>query len=233
MSVAVTHPDAPAQHGSRKVAAFFDVDNTLVPGLAIEIRFFLYLRRQGVVGWADAIRTLWYLLQHIPPLSVHPLRERKLYLAGKRPDTIVPLAEAFIECEIRPRLSRAAVARMEEHQRSGHQVVFITGCPEFLIAPLAKFLGVETIFCAQPDLDDTGTYTGHLVLPVPYGAGKRLLVEEFAHEQGFDLKDCYAYGDSPGDVDILLAVGHPLVVNPIRGMERLAARYHWPVVRWE
>ena len=47
---------------------------------------------------------------------------------------------------------------MEEHQRSGHHVVFITGCPEFLIAPLAKFLGVETMFCAQPDLDETGAY---------------------------------------------------------------------------
>jgi HAD superfamily phosphoserine phosphatase-like hydrolase len=112
-------------------------------------------------------------------------------------------------------------------------VVFITGCPEFLIVPLAKLLGVETIFCAQPDLDETGAYTGHLVLPVPYGEGKRLLIEEFAHERRLNLKDCYAYGDSPGDVEILLSVGHPLVVNPIRGMERIAAQYHWPVVRWE
>lgn len=229
----MTHVSAPPQPASSKVAAFFDVDNTLVPGVAIEVRFFLYLRRQGIVGWADAVRSLWYLLQHMPPVTLHPLRERKLYLEGKRPETIVPLAQTFIEREIRPLLARAAVARMEEHQRSGHQVVFITGCPEFLITPLAKFLGVETIFCAEPDLDGSGAYTGHLVLPVPYGAGKRLLVEEFAHERGLDLKDCYAYGDSPGDVDILLTVGHPLVVNPIRGMERLAARYHWPIVRWE
>lgn len=226
-------PSAPPLPASSKIAAFFDVDNTLVPGVAIEVRFFLYLRRQGVVGWTDAVKSLGYLLQHMPPVSLHPLRERKLYLEGKRPETIVPLAEAFIEREIRPLLSRAAVARMEEHQRSGHQVIFITGCPAFLITPLAKFLGVETIFCAEPDLDATGAYTGHLVLPVPYGAGKRLLVEELAHERGLDLKDCYAYGDSPGDVDILLTVGHPLVVNPIRGMERLAAQYHWPVVRWE
>jgi HAD superfamily hydrolase (TIGR01490 family) len=223
-----TPPHAPAHS-----AAFFDVDNTLVPGTAIEVRFFHYLRRQGVTGWTDAVRSLWYLLQHMPPVSLHPLRERKLYLEGKRPETIVPLADAFIQREIRPLISRAAVARLEEHQRSGHQVVFITGCPEFLIAPLAKFLGVETIFCAQPDLDDAGVYTGRLVLPVPYGKGKRLLIEEFAHERGLSLNDCHAYGDSPGDVEILLAVGHPLVVNPIRGMERIAAQYRWPVVRWE
>ncbi len=223
-----------SQHSApSRIAAFFDVDNTLVPGTAIEVRFFHYLRRQGIAGWADAARSLWYLLQHLPPVSLHPLRERKLYLEGKRPETIEPLADAFIQHDIRPLVSRAAVARLEEHQRSGHHVVFITGCPEFLIAPLAKFLGVETTFCARPDLDAAGIYTGHLVLPVPYGEGKRLLVEEFAHERKLNLKDCHAYGDSPGDVDILLSVGHPLVVNPIRGMERIAAQYHWPIVRWE
>ncbi len=229
----VKHSDMSKQSASPKSAAFFDVDNTLVPGTAIEVRFFHYLRRQGIVGWTDAIRSLWYLLQHLPPVSLHPLRERKLYLEGKRPETIVPLADAFVQRDIRPQVSRAAIARLEEHRRSGDHVVFITGCPEFLIAPLAKSLGVETIFCAQPGLDDSGAYTGQLVLPVPYGAGKRLLIEEFAHARGMDLKDCYAYGDSPGDVGLLLAVGHPLVVNPIRGMARIAAQYHWPIVRWE
>lgn len=225
--------DTSEQTTSPHVAAFFDVDNTLVPGTAIEIRFFHYLRRRGIVGWTDAIRSLWYLLQHMPPVSLHPLRERKLYLEGKRPETIMPAADAFVQHDIRPHVSRAAMARLEEHQRNGHHVVFITGCPEFLIAPLAKSLGVETIFCAQPELDEAGAYTGHLVLPVPYGAGKRLLIEEFAHARGMDLRHCYAYGDSPGDVGLLLAVGRPLVVNPIRGMERTAAKYHWPIVRWE
>ena len=221
------------QSESTQVAAFFDVDNTLVPGTAIEVRFFHYLRRRGIVGWTDALRSLWYLLQHMPPVSLHPLRERKLYLEGKRPEAIVPVADAFVQHDIRPQVSRAAMARLEEHQRNGHHVVFITGCPEFLIAPLAKSLGVETIFCAQPELDEAGAYTGHLVLPVPYGAGKRLLIEEFAHARGIDLRNCYAYGDSPGDVGLLLAVGQPLVVNPIRGMGRIAAKYHWPIVRWE
>jgi HAD superfamily hydrolase (TIGR01490 family) len=229
----VNRPGSPQRAASSKIAAFFDVDNTLVPGTAIEVRFFHYLRCQGIVGWMDAVRSLWHLLQHMPPVSLHPLRERKLYLEGKRPETILPLADAFVQHDVRPHVSRAAVARLEEHRQNGHHVVFITGCPEFLIAPLAKFLGVETIFCAQPDLDETGAYTGHLVLPVPYGEGKRLLIEEFAHERGLNLRDCHAYGDSPGDVEILLSVGHPLVVNPIRGMERIAARHRWPVVRWE
>jgi HAD superfamily hydrolase (TIGR01490 family) len=230
---------ATSRHGSgsaaapSRIGAFFDVDNTLIPGPAIEVRFFRHLYRQGVVGLGDILKSAGYLLQHLPTISLHPLRERKLYLEGKRPEAIEPLADAFIQREIRPLVSRAAMARLEEHQRNGHLVVFITGCPEFLIRPLAKSLGVETIFCAQPDLDEAGAYTGHLTLPLPYGEGKRVLVEEFAHEQGLNLKECHAYGDSPGDAEILLAVGHPLVVNPIRGMESIAQKCHWPIVKWE
>ena len=54
--VDTSHSQAPAQIG-----AFFDVDNTLIPGPATEIRFFQYLRRHGVVGWRDAARSAWYL----------------------------------------------------------------------------------------------------------------------------------------------------------------------------
>ncbi|MFM7841109.1 MAG: HAD family hydrolase [Nitrospira sp.] len=229
----------PSTHGSGstaapcRIGAFFDVDNTLIPGPALEVRFFRHLYKQGLVGLGDMLKSVGYLLQHLPTISLHPLRERKLYLEGKRPEMIEPLADAFIQQELRPLVSRAAMARLEEHQRNKHLVVFITGCPEFLIRPLAKPLGVDTIFCAQPDLDETGAYTGHLTLPLPYGAGKRALVEEFAHAQGLNLKDCHAYGDSPGDEEILLAVGHPLVVNPIRGMYAIANKYHWPVVKWE
>src|SRR5690348_424021 len=102
---------------SSKIAAFFDVDNTLIPGTAIEVRFFHYLRRQGIVGWTDAARSLRYLLQHMPPVSLHPLRARKLYLEGKRPETIEPLADAFVQRDIRPFVSRAAVARMRSEER--------------------------------------------------------------------------------------------------------------------
>ena len=38
------------------LAALFDVDNTLIPGEACEVRFFRYLWRRGVVGWREMRR---------------------------------------------------------------------------------------------------------------------------------------------------------------------------------
>ncbi|TLY37121.1 MAG: HAD-IB family hydrolase, partial [Nitrospirae bacterium] len=42
----------------------------------------------------------------------------------------------------------------------------------------------------------------------------------------------FMYGDSPGDLPALEAVGHPRVVNPIRGMTRIARRRGWPILYW-
>ncbi len=213
------------------MAAFFDVDNTLIPGLAIELRFFRCLWAEGLVRSREAARSLWLLLRHTPPLSLHPLRERKLYLEGKRPSDIEPLAEEFVRTTVFPRLSQEGLATLESHRLAGHHLVLITGSLDFLIAPLARHLKVDRVLAAIPERRDD-RYTGSLALPYPYGEGKRHLIESFAREAAVDLKQSYAYGDSPGDVETLRSVGHPLVVNPIRGMRRIARRQGWPITRW-
>ncbi len=211
--------------------AFFDVDNTLVPGAAIEISFFRYLLKRGLVGVREAVGSFWFLVRHMPPFSLRALRERKLYLAGKQPAAIEPLAQDFIRSEICPRLSPDGRATLEAHRRAGHSLVLVTGSLDFLIAPLAAALRVETVMAARPERTPNG-YTGHVLSPFPYGEGKRRLVESFVRQHNLALKDCYAYGDSPGDMEVLQSVGHPMVVNPIRGMAKVARQHGWPVVRW-
>ena len=221
----------PTVSADLRAGAFFDVDNTLIPGSAIEVRFFRFLLQRRVIGWREAGRSAWFLLRRVPPVSLQALRERKLYLAGKRPEAIEPLAEEFIAREICPGLSSEGMAALRRHQEAGHSLVLITGSLDFLIAPLARFLNIQAVLAAQPERKD-GIYTGHLSPPYPYGEGKRLLIESFALREGLDLSRSFAYGDSPGDVEALRLVGHPSVVNPIRGMARIARRHGWPIVRW-
>ena len=213
------------------LAALFDVDNTLVPGEACEVRFFRYLWRRGLVGWHELRRSASWLVRCIPPLSIHPLRERKLYLEGKDPDVIEACAREFVDCEMKVRLSAKGRDRLEAHRQSGHQLILISGAPDFLISPLAAALNVPTLFAARLERRNT-VYTGAVIPPLPYGRGKRELVMSHAREKGLDLASSFAYGDSPGDTEILQLVGYPVVVNPIRGMGRMARARGWPVVEW-
>ncbi|TKS60498.1 MAG: haloacid dehalogenase [Nitrospira sp.] len=215
-----------------QVAAFFDVDNTVLPGEASEVRFFRWLWRRGVVGWPEVRASLAWLMRHLPALSLQPLRERKLYLAGKPVQVIEPLGEEFCREQLCPRVSPAAMRQIEEHRRAGHTIILLTGSIDFLIDPIATALQVDRCFAGRLE-HMNGVYTGHLVPPLPYGEGKRRLIERLAQDLTLDLSQCYAYGDSPGDLDVLRAVGHPTVVNPIRGVARIARQQNWPVVRWK
>jgi HAD superfamily hydrolase (TIGR01490 family) len=216
---------------SSQIAAFFDVDNTVLPGEASEVRFFRWLWRQGVVGWPEVRASLSWLMRHLPAMSLHPLRERKLYLAGKPSQVIQPLGEEFCREQLCPCVSPAAMRAIEEHRNAGHTIVLLTGSLDFLIDPIAMALQVERCFAASLEQID-GVYTGRVTPPLPYGEGKRQLIERLAQDLSLDLSLCYAYGDSPGDFDLLRAVGHPTVVNPIRGMAHMAKRQRWPVQRW-
>lgn len=218
------------QHG--RIAAFFDVDNTLLPGEASEVRFFRSLWQRGIVGWPEVRASVAWLMRHVPAFSLHPLRERKLYLTGKSVEVIEPLGEEFCRNHLCPCLSPAALQKMEEHRDAGHAIILLTGSLDFLINPIAGALRVDQYFAGRLEQVD-GLYTGHILPPLPYGYGKRQLIERVVAESTLDLAACYAYGDSPGDLEVFRAVGHPTVVNPIRGMARIARQQNWPVVEWK
>jgi HAD superfamily hydrolase (TIGR01490 family) len=214
------------------LAALFDVDNTLIPGAACEVRFFRYLGRRGLVGWRELRRSFIWLMRHGPSISIHPLRERKVYLEGKDPSVIEACAKEFFHDEMLTLLSRKARERLEAHRQSGHQLILISGAPDFLITPLAAALNVPTLFAARLERVG-GRYTGIVIPPLPYGMGKQQLIVSHAQEKGLELASSFAYGDSPGDAEILALVGYPVVVNPIRGMLRIARERGWPVVDWK
>ncbi len=213
------------------IAALFDVDNTLLPGQASEVRFFRFLWRRGLVGWREVWASGEWLLRQMPPVSLHPLRERKVYLTGKAVADIESLAVEFCRSQIVPCLSAQALSRMDEHRRAGHHIVLVTGSLEFLMTPLAALLDVSTLLAAKLEQRQY-RFTGQVCAPLPYGHGKRELITRLMEESGIDLEQSFAYGDSPGDVELLRMVGHPLVVNPIRGMAAIARRHGWPVTTW-
>lgn len=230
MSLSSSSP-APLAHSPQWTGAFFDVDNTLVPGPSIEIGFFRYLWQGSEVGWPELWYSMAYAFRQMPPISLGPLRRKKLYLMGHDVTHIEQFASEYVELYVMPRVSRKALRRLTRHQDAGHVVAFISGSPECLVKPLAAKLGVPLVFGARLEAQ-SGLYTGNVFAPLPYGAGKGRHVERLAAHFDLDLSRSYAYGDSPGDFHTLQLVGRPFVVNPIRGMARIAKRQGWPITQW-
>ena len=222
---------APLTHSQHWVGAFFDMDNTLIPGPSIEIGFFRHLWEDGMVGWPELWNSFRYALRHMPPISLSPLRRNKVYLLGQDVSRIEQMANDYVELFVLPRVASRALSRLAHHKQSGHVIAVVSGSPEYLVKPLAKRLGVSLVFGAKLETQ-SGLYTGRVFAPLPYGEGKSRYIERVASQYNLDLSRSYAYGDSPGDFHALQLVGHPFVVNPIRGMARIARQHGWPVTQW-
>jgi HAD superfamily hydrolase (TIGR01490 family) len=226
---------------SGRVAAFFDLDGTLIAPPSLELRFFAGLRRQHAIPIANYFlwlaRTAW-----LAPRGIEAMRHgNKMYLrgvhaAGKN------CCEAGQPRLAVPRFFPEGVDQVAWHARQGHAIVLVSGT----LAPLAQEMAFALVVrlaiggiaasvavCATRLEENMGRWTGRIVGDAMFGKTKAQAVRHVALDMGFELADSYAYGDSVIDRWMLEAVGHAVAVNPSWRMQGLARRRGWVVLNWE
>ncbi len=205
-----------------RVAAIFDVDQTLVQGRTEQL-FFRYLLRRRRLGLQQA-------LVFLARLAAHP-QERfrdKTYLEGLAVAEINQVAQDCYRELISPRISAAARACVRAHQARGHKVILLTGSLAFLLAPLQEELGADWLIATELNRDD-GHFTGDINGLHPRGENKFRLLSALAQAEDLDLSQSYAYGDHIQDAYLFRHIGHPVVVNPSWRLMRLARKHRWPI----
>jgi HAD superfamily hydrolase (TIGR01490 family) len=226
--------------GGVVVAAFFDLDGTLIPGPSLEKRFFADLRCRRAFPVRNYL--LWLArAARLAPRGIQTMRHaNKMYLRGVRRD-----GSEFSDAEqinrAVPRFFPAAIDQVAWHAKQGHAIVLVSGT----LAPLAEEMGLALVLrlavrgieasvgaCATRLEENEGRWTGRIIGEAMFGESKARAVRRIAAEGGFDLSQCYAYGDCINDRWMLEAVGRPTAVNPSQDMERLAGRRGWPVLMW-
>jgi HAD superfamily hydrolase (TIGR01490 family) len=214
------------------VAAFFDIDKTLVNGASL-----LFLARAarslGIVSVRDLLRFGWKAFtfrRHGERQSVlDDVRDRGMtLLAGQRADRLHALAEQVVG-RMQPRIWPETRALLTAHLEAGHEVHLISATPDFLAQELARSLGATGGIGSGLEIVD-GVFTGRFTSGTMHGPEKARAAEALMAERGMASVDCYAYSDSVNDLPLLTAVGTAVVVNPDRGLERHARSAGWRVL---
>ncbi len=223
----------------RRIAAFFDVDGTLVEGQAIWKGIWAYhlakRRHRGrLVAFFLSNLGRW-LLHKVGALS----RERFVagwgerlagFFAGLTP---VEAAEVFSwvwENSLRPALREDVVAVLAGHREAGHLVVLVSATLEGLVEVVAKHLGAHHALGSRLALRE-GCYTGAMLPPLCFGSQKAVRARELAQAVGgIDLAASFAYADTGHDVPLLESVGHPTAVYPDPLLLAHARAHGWPVL---
>ncbi|MEJ7796027.1 MAG: HAD-IB family hydrolase [Nocardioides sp.] len=230
----------PSAVGSRatseagRVAAFFDMDGTLLSSNVIETYLWLRLREQT---GPQRLGELSRVASRIPALVAAERRERSAFLrtvykeyAGARLDDLDAVADQHLTSHVLSRLSPDAVRRIREHRAAGHETILITGAIRSLTRPLLPLF--DHIEAAELAVDTRGVCTGHLATSPLVGESRAAWMRAYATGEGIDLRASFGYADSHSDLPLLQAVGHPVAVRPDVSLFRHARRHRWTVVDW-
>jgi len=215
------------------VAAFFDLDGTLIPGSA-NIPLAKAAFRHGFISPTDLLKDLRnglsFLLKGATDERSAQVRDRILRaVQGHRAADVEALGEHFLD-ELVASITPAMNAVLDRHAAAGHDRIVVSASPTEIVSRLATGAGLEHGLGTTAARDDDGVYTGELAGPFCYREGKVAIMAALALQNGYDLAQCYAYSDSISDLPMLEAVGHPVAVNPEPELRELAVERGWPVV---
>lgn len=215
-----------------EVAAFFDVDHTLID-VNSGRKWLEYLWREGQISIPNALRSIKWLVQYrMSMLDYEDVTRRVTNLyAGSSVHDLQEEVNRWFQAEITPTITRQARERIEEHRRQGHVLVMLTSGTRFSTEPLRRALDIPHLLCTQVDEAD-GTLTGTYTAPACYGQGKVHWAEEFAKRHDVDLGQSFFYSDSYSDLPMLERVGRPRVVNPDPRLKRRAISKGWGYEIW-
>jgi len=263
MEVEVVQEVKEAKEKNEGVAAFFDLDGTLVALPSLERRFFRILRYRREMR----ARNYFFWLREAARLAGRGIRAilqaNKMYLRGVQSlegsgwedEELSPRhkggqraqGEVLASPRGNPRLPvpvffEEAIERVAWHGRQVHTIVLVSGTLEPLAKAAARAIEGELAArgislsirpCATRLEEMDGRWTGKILGEAMFGEAKARAARRIAADLKLDLAKCYAYGDSANDRWLLSAVGRPVAVNPVGELEWLARMRGWPILSWK
>lgn len=213
-------------------AAFFDLDKTVIAKGSVPA-FGRPFRRGGLINRRVVARAvigqLIYLHLGAGEQRLARIRESMLTLTrGWEQDRVRAIVRETLLETVEPLIFKEALELMEAHHLAGDRVYLVSASPEEIVAPLAELLGADGAVGSTAEVDADGRYTGRMAF-YAYGEGKAEAMRALADRTGVDLAESSAYSDSATDLPMLEAVGHPVVVNPDRGLAKVARERGWEV----
>jgi HAD superfamily hydrolase (TIGR01490 family) len=215
-------------------AAFFDLDRTLIRRSSV-LALAGTFRERGLISRLDLMKSAWLqLLFAARGASAERVRfaaeDGMRLLAGFSVADLQRLVGDAMEPVLRPLVYAEPLRLVQQHRERGERVYIVSATLQEIVQQIADDLDFDGAVGSTCEVVD-GRYTG-VSLRAAHGEGKAQAVRELAEAEGLELAACTAYSDSHTDVPFLDVVGHPVVVNPDKGLRRTARERGWPVLEF-
>jgi HAD superfamily hydrolase (TIGR01490 family) len=207
---------------------FFDVDHTLTRRSSGG-RYVALAMRRRVLPLRLLVVMPWYSLTYRLGLFRPRVYKNGFpYLRGISREVLEQLARDSFEESLKGDLFPEGVALVQSIRSGGRRVMLATSSLDFIVAPLAEYLGVDGVLATRLEFVD-GACTGRMQGMPMFRREKKEGVLGFLSEQAVMPGECSFYSDSIYDLPLLEAVGKPVAVNPDFRLRSIARRRGWEI----
>jgi HAD superfamily phosphoserine phosphatase-like hydrolase len=208
--------------------ALVDLDGTLL-SVSSEKLFLEHLAGKRMVTAGGLLRfALGYLLH-----PARTIREGKgwnrLYLRGLGADAVKREAAGFARNELLERIRPDVAGLLDSLSGNGCRTVVVSASLVYLAEAVAEAVNAHRTVASVPE-EREGILTGSLAGPRPWGRDKAETGVRICREEGVELSECMALGDSWPDRHLMLACGEAVAVHPSARLARLAAGRGWSIL---
>lgn len=214
---------------SGRVAAFFDLDKTII-ATSSAFAFGRGFLDNGMISRSEALELFLtktsYMFNGQSSNRMDATRDRLADMVAGWPVADVRRVVAdTMSTVVTPAIYGEARELIDWHREQGHDIVLLSASASLLVEPIADELGIDRVVATEVEVVEgklTGAITRYLK-----GEQKAEAIRELVEKRNYDLAASYAYSDSLTDVPMLSLVGHPVAVNPERGLKKHAAERGW------
>jgi HAD superfamily hydrolase (TIGR01490 family) len=208
---------------------FFDVDHTLTRRSSGG-RYVALAMRRGVLPRRLLFAIAWFsVTYHLGIIRLSAREEAIPYLRGLRRDTLEEIAQETFRRWLKDDIFPGALDLVRRLHDEGRRVMIATSSVDFIVAPLAAYLGIDGVLATSLEFQD-GICTGKMVGAPMFRGEKKNAVLGYLAENGTSAADCSFYSDSAYDLPLLESVGKPVAVNPDSRLRRVARARGWPII---
>ena len=141
------------------------------------------------------------------PNDVAKTHLMKEFLAGLPLEQIERAGDSFAREALPSLLRQPTMERLDCHVANGDTCLLVSASLDVYLRPWAQSNGFEDVLCTQLAIDGMQCVTGELIPANCYGSEKVRRIEQWL--DGRKPESITAYGDSPGDREMLSYADYP------------------------
>lgn len=200
------------------IAAFFDIDGTLVRE-SIMIKHFNKLVKYGIIDEESYIKNIKSKYEayekrygDFDDFIIEAGEVYRKKLTGLHKSLIIETARQVIE-EGGELVYAYTRDRIKHHKSQGHKVFFVSGSPTYLVEMLGKIYNIDDFRGTDYKFDENDRFTGE-ISQLWDSQSKLAEINSLVEKHDIDVNQSYAYGDTNGDFSMLKTMRHATAINP-------------------